>query len=887
MVTLEQELAWEQHMVDNGVDKYFAALDAARFKAKAGGGLQPQNDESATSYGASLIREHFEAFEAAIGLYIERAFSTRGRRDIAGDYLARMDVRTTAFLAAKTIIDTISVTVNQTELVLRIAGKVEDQMRMTRFSEDYEHYFKALCSDMKDRGVKNYRHKRKVLTHCHDKAVANDPEGREWISWPKPDRIHIGMALLELFITSTGLVERNAKRIGNKLVYLITGTDYAVELIHANVELFQFLHPEYMPTLIRPKDWSTPWDGGFHDPELRRRRPMVKTWGYSRKAHSKALREACMPGVYSAVNLAQSVAWRVNEFVLEQAGLELQAKGIGCPTGMNVPAPISPIPMPERGDLNDAQYGAMLEAVRANLTPDEEAALSKWRGAMRDWHTRRVSNRGRFLGISNTYKIAKVMRNHDRFYFVHTFDTRGRLYPCGVHLTPQGTKLAKGLLEFADPVRLGRYGYWHLALHAAGVFGVDKVSLEDRVAWIHEHAKRIIQTWEDPASAREFWGAADKPYMFLAACRELAEIWVFHGMKMLTIVNKEGLAWAGSEFESRIPCAQDGSCNGLQHFSAMLLDPMGARNVNMAEAADTDVPNDIYGATAEEAARQIYRDLDRNQIRDGKDYKTMLPEERQILEIWLKVLGVDRSVTKRPTMIVPYGGKKPSCLTYVGDALQEKLEKLGRQGKAPKWDTRVAFQASWIMHQYVWAALDEVVVAARRAMTFLAKIATVQNHTGKPLQWTTPLGFPCFQDYKSTKPVDVRTQIAGGMRVRYLKPTDDLDESRMRNAFPPNFVHSMDATHLMMTVNAAEEIGIDQFALVHDSFGVPAGQCEGFHQVIREQFCELYRPDRLFNLLQEQKMRNPDHENEYPSLEMVSRGDFNIEEVLNARYFFG
>jgi len=319
MATLADELAWERKMVDNGVGKYFAALDAARFKAKAGGGLQPQNDESATSYGASLIREHFEPYEDAIGLYIERAFNQRGKRDIAGAYLARMDVRVTAYIAAKTIIDTISVEVNQTELILRIAGKIEDQMRLDRFSEDYPRYWKALVEDMADRGVKNYRHKRKVLTHCHDKAVANDPtgEGREWIRWPKADRIRIGLTLLELFITATGLVERRSMRRGNKTSYLITGTDYALELIHENVELFQFLHPEFLPTLIRPKDWSTPWCGGYHDPELRRRRPMVKTWGFSRKRHGEALRNADMPGVYSAVNLAQSTAWRVNTFVLE------------------------------------------------------------------------------------------------------------------------------------------------------------------------------------------------------------------------------------------------------------------------------------------------------------------------------------------------------------------------------------------------------------------------------------------------------------------------------------------------------------------------------------------------------------------------------------------
>ncbi len=885
MSEYQAEIDWEARMIDNGVDKYHAAMDAARFVQAKAGGLRTQNDESATSYGVSMIREHFDAFEMAIDEFLTGAFSTRGRRDIAAGYIARMDVRTTAYIAAKCIIDTISITASQTELVFRIAGKIEDQMRLKRFSEDYPRYWKALLEDMQMRGVKNYRHKRKVLTHCHDKAVKND-DGRSWIAWPKADKVHIGLRLLDLFMISTGLVERVNKRHGNKTSYLIVGTDYAINLIEQNMELFQYLHPEFMPTLIQPKDWTTPWDGGYHSEELRRRRPLVKVRGYCRKEHSAALQRAEMPVVYDAVNAAQAVAWRVNEFVLEQAEAEVRARGIGCPVGMNVPAPESPVPMPERGKLNDAQYGAMLEGIRNNLTPDEQDQLAVWRGAMRDWHQRRISNRGKMLGVANTYKIARLMANHERFYYVHSLDSRGRLYPCGVHLTPQGTGMAKGLLEFADGVSLGRYGYWHLALHAAGVFGVDKVSLEDRVAWIHEHSREIIDCWENPAGARDFWGAADKPYMFLAACRELAEIWVLTSDKMLTIVNKSGLEWAAKDFVSHLPCAQDGSCNGIQHFTAMLLDTIGAEAVNMTAADDTQAPSDIYGATAQLVVKMIKEDLASGQLFVGKEHKAMLEDERAMLYVWLSRLGVDRKLCKRSTMIIPYGGQKSSCLTDVGDVLQEKLEHLQREGKGLDWSSRQAYQAAWIMHNYVWKALDHIVVAARRAMKFLSRIATVQIRTGEPLQWTSPIGYPCFQDYKNAKPVTVDTMICGRMQVKYLESTDELDKARMRNAFPPNFVHSMDATHLMKTVTAALDMGISQFALVHDSYGVPAGLCEGFHKVIRAQFIDLYSIDRLWMLRKEQQKRNPGRAEEYPGLDEVLPGEFDIEEIANAPYFF-
>src|SRR5690606_32168686 len=81
----------------------------------------------------------------------------------------------------------------------------------------------------------------------------------------------------------------------------------------------------------------------------------------------------------------------------------------------------------------------------------------------------------------------------------------------------------------------------------------------------------------DPISYRE-WTDADVPFQFLAWCFEYADY------KRNPV-----------EFTSRIPLGQDGSCNGLQHFSAMLRDSAGGRATNLLPDV---IQHDIYGLVA-------------------------------------------------------------------------------------------------------------------------------------------------------------------------------------------------------------------------------------------------------------------------------------------------
>jgi DNA-directed RNA polymerase len=64
--------------------------------------------------------------------------------------------------------------------------------------------------------------------------------------------------------------------------------------------------------------------------------------------------------------------------------------------------------------------------------------------------------------------------------------------------------------------------------------------------------------------------------------------------------------------------------------------------------------------------------------------------------------------------------------------------------------------------------------------------------------WTTALGLPIVQPYRKTKKKQILTAIQSVFISDPNLPTQ-VDPVKQSAAFPPNFVHSLDATHMMLT----------------------------------------------------------------------------------------
>ena len=472
--------------------------------------------------------------------------------------------------------------------------------------------------------------------------------------------------------------------------------------------------------------------------------------------------------------------------------------------------------------------GRLPDDVWAAMPKDEKTERL---GRMRDLHSENASIRGRSNAVWDVLSVSEELRDEPSIWFPHSMDFRHRIYPLacnGPH--PQGDDLAKAVLMFAEGVPLGDDGLFWLCVRAANCNGMDKLTLEERVSWTLKHTPNITSSAADPLGSR-WWVNADDPWSFLATCMELAQA--------LTI---------GSEFVSHLPCPMDGSCNGLQHLSAMGLDPAGASATNLTSASTRQ---DVYAEVASVVIGLVEAD-----IAAGVDAARVWHDK------------VTRRVVKRAVMTTPYG------VTDRGIRDQLIVD-----GHVPSTEGRGA-AADYLRDKLV-AALGQTVQSARSIMAWLQTSADRLAKAGLPMEWTTPAGSKVRQAYHTTTKREIETLL--GRMVLWEEQRDaGLSARKQSLASAPNVIHSFDAAHLAMTVASASRAGVGSFAMIHDSYGTHAGLTTRLALILREEFVAIYRENWMERIYQELKAAAPHVDLPLPP----HRGAFNIEEVLNAPFFF-
>ena len=113
---------------------------------------------------------------------------------------------------------------------------------------------------------------------------------------------------------------------------------------------------------------------------------------------------------------------------------------------------------------------------------------------------------------------------------------------------------------------------------------------------------------------------------------------------------------------------------------------------------------------------------------------------------------------------------------------------------------------------------------------------------GQAMAWVTPLGLPVMQPYRKTATHTVRT-ILQSITLSLDDDALPVSKQKQRSAFPPNFVHSLDATHMLMTTLKMKEKKIT-FAAVHDSYWTHANDIPAMNKV-RTTACTNISTDEL------------------------------------------
>jgi len=697
---------------------------------------------------------------------------------------------------------------------MHVATYIEDEVRFGSWREENKAFIDKMVRSMQERGG-HYGHMKKVLRAYENR---ND---REWTPWPASDKLHLGIKLIDLFIESTGLVTRvDEYKHKNTEVYL-AATQETIEWLKQRNDYLALLSPYYLPTIIPPKPWTAPFGGGYHTEALNARLSVVKS---NNQNYLAELGIRDLDEVYSALNAMQETRWKINKPIYEV--MEHVWRNTD---GMGVLPSSSPIPLPNKP---------------ADIDENEESLKAWKREAAKVYHGNRVLL-SKQLQVSRTLGVAERFKDNEAIYFPHCMDFRGRAYALPLFLNPQGPDYSKALLTFADGVPLGEEGVFWLAIHGANCFGEDKVSFADRVKWVEEHSDEIVACAECPFANR-LWTEADSPWQFLAFCFEWA-----------------GYKREGTGYVSCLPVALDGSCNGLQHFSAMLRDEVGGTAVNLVPR---ERPSDIYSVVAEVAKQICAEETDPEKVQFAKD----------LLESGL----ISRKVAKRPTMTLVYGATKFGMKDQVHEVVKEWV----KSGKVA-WE-RDGWGHSAYLGEVIWEALSRVVVKSREAMDFLQEAAKLAAKEGLPINWTTPTGMPIQQAYMKNKATRVKTTLMGKQVFLTLNSfTKELDTRRQAQGIAPNWVHSLDASHLQRTVNMCVEHGITHFALVHDSYGTHAANAAKLGEILRDAFLQIHAEDVLGEFRERiARQLSPENLEKLPPL--PSRGTLDLELVRQSRYFF-
>ena len=377
-----------------------------------------------------------------------------------------------------------------------------------------------------------------------------------------------------------------------------------------------------------------------------------------------------------------------------------------------------------------------------------------------------------------TMNAVKVFKDKEKFFIPWSFDYRSRVYPIPAFLTPQDTDFGKSLLKFHVSAFVTPEAERWLAFQVATTYGLDKDTMHDRQVWVKNNEDLIKRVATDPIDNLPEWEAADEPWQFLAACEEY----------YACVINCD------RQF-TNLMVATDATCSGLQILAGLARDKSTAKLVNVVPG---DKPQDAYKVIAEQAKPEV-------------------PKRIQSF--------MDRKVTKRTVMTIPYNAKPYSNRSYIRDALEEKGVEIEKE------------ELTAVVNA-VRNAMDEVFPGPMRVMEWIEKeVAAAIDRGETQIQWVTPSGFVVTQRLMKYQTQRINLQLLGRCQVKIATgETDKVDKAHHKNATAPNLIHSLDASLLCLSTLRFDA----PISLIHDSVLCRATDMGILSAIVRETYMHLF-----------------------------------------------
>lgn len=789
-------------------------------------------------------------------------------RDHYGPYLELLPLRK---LAANTILDTMQLMVRGKD---KKGGNYEPEVKLSSLcvaignaveQEVAVEQFKAKGG--KSRRSSNARQVRsRIARQLRAQKRNKDPEAlSRQLEWSLDVKAKLGAMLVSKLIDTAQIpVTREHPRTGKKVTQMqpaflhgskwVTGKRWG--MVKPNPSLMDKIQSEpvgtliakRMPMIVEPKPWTSWNEGGY----LKHSTPIVRLSNSDRSGKNyiaAAHEKGDMDQVYAGLTALGRVPWKINKDVLK-AQIEAWNSGEAIANF----APLKPhFEMPPEPE------------------PSTEVPIRrKWLQEVQDVENKRIGLHSKRCFQNFQLEIARAVVN-ETLYFPHNLDFRGRAYPVPPYLNHMGADNARGLLVFSDGRELGEGGLRWLKVHLANVAGYDKASLQEREDYTMAHLDDIYDSVRNTFSGRKWWLESEDAWQTLAACFELTN----------ALDSPDP-----TKFVSHLPIHQDGTCNGLQHYAALGGDKAGAAQVNLEPS---DRPADIYTAVMNAVVTEIEKEVAENhpiaKVLQGKMVRKFVKQPVMTNVYGVTFYGAKAQVKKQIEEYLP-GIKSNDAVNYdtislyIATKIFKCLGDLFTGAQAiQRWLGICADRISTCLSAVqVQQLLDKKSLDAptktragntltqetirKRAEASQKMLRATVDPSGsstslrnsKPLfrstvVWTTPLRLPVAQPYRAGSMRVVSTNIQA-LALTEPQIWDPVSKRKQLQAFPPNFIHSLDATHMLLSALKCSENGMT-FASIHDSFWTHACDIDKLSTLLRDAFVAMHSEDIIGRLREE------------------------------------
>ncbi|AAS51450.1 ACR224Cp [Eremothecium gossypii ATCC 10895] len=710
-------------------------------------------------------------------------------------------------------------------LSLNSTGGVSEGMRTTRAvlaigkAVEMEYRSEALLKSEKSifKEVRANSNEFKKLVQRAKTTFRNTQIEESKVLWPHNIKAKVGSLLISMLIHVAKVNVKGVDPVTNKTVYgkapaichtfqYRMGSKVGVLKLHRSLanqmssdRLSANFQPQHLPMLVKPRPWTS-WNSGgylFTKSTLIRSKDSPEQSAYIKAVTGKGV----VQNVYKGLNVLGETAWTVNKNMLHiiskvwNSGTEF----------LDIPPQQDELLLPAKPRGEDG-------------SEPEPIVLKRWKQECRFLNAEYQKHRSMRCDANYKLEIARAFIG-EKFYFPHNMDFRGRAYPLAPHFNHLGNDMTRSLLIFWEGKRLGKEGLRWLKIHMGNLYGLDKQTFEARVAFTEAHLEDIKDSAENPLNGKGWWKKADKPWQCLATCMEINNAY--------KLSNPE-------DYVSHQPVHQDGTCNGLQHYAALGGDIEGARQVNLVPS---DKPQDVYAFVAKLVTERLE--------------KAALEGDQNAAQ--LKNL-ITRKVVKRTVMTNVYG------VTFIGatnqidkelqDAFPDNSYDMARYLTKHVFNSiRELFHAAHLIQDWLGESAKKISKSIRLDLE-LEKIKKLDNSIMMTsVIWTSPLGLPVVQPYRDIKKKQIHTNL---QTVFIADPfaVNPIDPRRQMAGFPPNFIHSLDASHMLLSAIECGRLGL-QFAAVHDSYWTHASDVPKMNKALRNEFVKMHQVDLIQRLKNE------------------------------------